>query len=101
MRILGIDIGSSSIKAVELESAFGRFDIRDYHELPNLENTPEKVVQQLVSKLSKTPDRIIVSLPYKSTTFRNLQLPTRDKKAIQSGIKFELEDELPFPSDSS
>ena len=37
-----------------------------------------------------------MSLKTRQVTFRNLQLPTRDKKAIQSGVGFELEDELPF-----
>lgn len=110
MRILGIDVGSSSIKAVELDSAFGRFDIHDYHELtissaPTSEGTSElnlsdaalqETIHTLVSQLAKAPDRIIVALPQKTCTFRNLQLPTRDKKAIQSGIRFELEDDLPF-----
>ena len=32
MRIVGIDLGTSSIKAVEVDSAFGRFEIHDYHE---------------------------------------------------------------------
>ena len=32
-------------------------------------------------------------------TFRNLHLPTRDKKAIQAGVGFELDDELPFDSE--
>ncbi len=102
MRILGIDIGSSSIKIVEVDSAFGRFDIHDYHESRVEPGVPiEETVSTLVKGLSKTPDRIVVSLPSGQTTFRNLQLPTRDKKAIQAGVKFELEDELPFPLEES
>lgn len=102
MRILGIDWGSSSIKAVEMDSAFGRYDIHDYHEQSiTPETPPEKALSQLISSLPKTPDRIIVSLPNSASTFRNLQLPTRDKKAIQAGVGFELEDELPFPTEES
>jgi general secretion pathway protein L len=97
MRILGIDLGSSSIKAVEVDSAFGRYDIHDYHESPITPDiTPQSAIIQLLQKLHKTPDRVVLALPTGQTTFRNLQLPTRDKKAIQSGVGFELEDELPF-----
>ncbi len=102
MRILGTDIGTSSIKAVELDSAFGRFEIRDYHEQPIAAGeSPETAVMTLIKKLPKTPDRIVTSLATSLTTFRNLQLPTRDKKAIQASVGFELEDELPFSSDEA
>jgi|GEM_PF-828077 len=98
MRILGLDIGTSSIKAVELDSAFGRYEIHEYHEqqlLPG-EDTKSAVAKLMVS-LSKKPDRIAMALRTGQVTFRNLQLPTRDKKAIYSAVGFELEDELPFP----
>ncbi|MBI2711855.1 MAG: pilus assembly protein PilM [Bdellovibrio sp.] len=97
MRILGIDIGSSSIKALEMESAFGRFDIHDYHEFPfNEREGEEKVLARLIGSLAKAPDRVVVAMPPDKVTLRNLQLPTRDKKAILAGVGFELEDELPF-----
>jgi type IV pilus assembly protein PilM len=102
MRILGIDLGSSSIKAVEIDSAFGRYDIHDYHEHPVIPGSaPEEAAAALIQGLAKTPDRIVVALKTSHTTFRNLQLPTRDKKAIQAGVGFELEDELPFPTEDS
>ncbi len=98
MRILGIDFGSSSIKAVEMDSAFGRYDIHDYHEHTLTPGESfEESVGLLMKSLTKAPDRMIVSLPTGQSTFRNLVLPTRDKKAIQAGVGFELDDELPFP----
>ena len=97
MRIIGIDVGSSSIKAVEMDSAFGRHEIHDYHEAPiQMDLSIQEVLEKFIKGLAKTPDRIIVALKPNQSTFRNLQLPTRNKKAIQSGIGFELEDELPF-----
>ena len=33
MRILGIEFGAWSLKAVEMESRFGRVDILDFHEI--------------------------------------------------------------------
>jgi general secretion pathway protein L len=38
-------------------------------------------------------------MPTHYITSRNLTIPSRDKKAILSAIRFELEDELPFESD--
>src|SRR4051812_31648336 len=102
MRILGIDCGSSSIKAVEMDSAFGRYDIHDYHELVLEPGTPvEEGVSKLLKNLPKPPDKTVVSLKSGQSTFRNLSLPTRDKKAIHAGVTFELEDDLPFPASES
>ena len=106
MRILGVDFGTTSIKAVELDSAFGRYEIHGYHERPVPITSPEERIQtcaeglhELIMGLVRKPDRIVISLPTGATTLRNLLLPTKDKKAIQSSVAFELEDELPFPTE--
>lgn len=97
MRILGVDLGSRSIKAVEVDSAFGRYEIHDYHEIMRQPGQPAgEALAQLVLTLAKQPDKISVAMRTSQVTFRNLVLPTRDKKAIQAGIGFELEDDLPF-----
>ncbi|MGK5084639.1 pilus assembly protein PilM [Bdellovibrionota bacterium FG-1] len=102
MRILGIDLGTTSIKAVELDSAFGRYEIHDYHEIPRPPGRPPgEAIAQLMGTLAKTPDRIAVAMKTGQMTFRNLNLPTRDKKAIIAGVGFELEDELPFSLDDA
>lgn len=96
MRILGIDVGSTSIKAVELDSAFGRYEIHDYYEHP-ISQDLVLTLQKLMESLPKFPDRVAIALRSGQVTFRNLQLPTRDKKTIQASVGFELEDDLPFP----
>jgi general secretion pathway protein L len=129
MRILGIDLGSTSVKAVELDSAFGRYEIREYYEqkvnpgeppltalrsllesMPNKQNgryprypKPRTLValHSIIETLPKPPDRIAVAIRSGQITFRNIHLPTRDKKSIQAGITYELEDELPFPIDQA
>jgi type IV pilus assembly protein PilM len=101
MRILGLDIGSSSVKAIELNAGFGRFDVLEYHEyvVPS-ETPPLQVARDLVMSLKKRPDKIVTNLKSNRVTIRNIKLPTRDKKAIQSSIQFELEDDLPFESEN-
>lgn len=107
MRILGIDIGSHTIKAVELESTFGgRFEIRDYHEIPLLnpaspQPDPLQTLSDFIKNLPKKPERIAMAIRTSHHTFRNLQIPAKAKKAIQAAIGFEMEDELPFASDQS
>lgn len=106
MKILGIDMGSTSIKAVEIDSAFGRYEVQEYHEqvfepgTPGDENQGWAAAHLLMENLTKSgqklPDRVVVTLPSKFITSRNLQLPTKDRKAIQASVGFELEDDLPF-----
>jgi general secretion pathway protein L len=100
MRIVGIDWGTSRVKAVEIDSAFGRYEIHDYREIevdPGTE--PVAAAAQLIGSLSQKPHRIVVAMRASQITTRNLHLPTRDRKAIQAGVLFQLEDELPFSID--
>lgn len=103
MRILGIDIGSTTIKAVEIETSFSRYEIVDYYEkkIPVTDETPIWTIQGLIQSLPKTPQKIAIAVPSRKTTFRTIDVPTRDKKAVLSAVQFELEDELPFPIEKS
>lgn len=97
MRVLGLDLGTRSVKAVEIDTAFGRFQVHDYHER-KVSNPRDRILlaAQLIESLPKKPDRVTLAIPPNLATFRNMEIPTRDKKAITSAIEFELEDELPF-----
>ena len=54
MRILGLDIGSAQVKAVEIDTAFGRYELRDYHEVAiPVGQDPWLVVQTFFSGLSR------------------------------------------------
>jgi type IV pilus assembly protein PilM len=102
MRILGIDVGTASIKAVEFDSAFGRYEIHDYYEHPvDPDANLILALNRLMQSLPKQPDRIAIALKTGQVTFRNLKLPTRDKKAITAGVGFELDDDLPFPLENA
>ncbi len=97
MRILGLDIGSQRVKAVEIDSAFGRFEVHEYHELAVPAGvSPVLVARDLVSRLPKAPDRLVIALRSGLTTLRNFQFPSKDRKAIQASVGFELDDDLPF-----
>ena len=136
MRILSFDIGSDSIKALELDARFGKLELADYlmervveptlagvsesssesAQSPEETTTPATVaapsepstpvrkvltqgqveaIKRLIADKPLKYDRIIINIPRSLTTNRLLQFPTKDRKAIQKSIAFELEDEIP------
>jgi general secretion pathway protein L len=97
MRILGLDIGAVSVRAVEFDSSFGRYDVHEYHEVPvPAGGDPLAIAGGLIRSLPRPPDRICATLRSSQTTFRNLELPTKDRKAVAASVGFELDDDLPF-----
>ena len=101
MRVIGLDIHPDRVSAIEIDTAFGRFEVRDTHELPVLEgSTPESSAERLLASLNQRVDRLVVSAPSEISTFRNLQIASKDKKAVKSALEFELEDDLPFERDN-
>lgn len=102
MRIIGLDLGSSSVKAVEIDSAFGRYEIRDYYEHTlQAGQDPVQGAAQLLSSLPKSSAKIAISLPSTLVTQRNMTIPSRDRKAVKAAVMFELEDDLPFEVDEA
>ncbi len=105
MRVFGLDISKDAIACVELETHFGRFEIRETLEsvLPSDSETPADplfAASNLLGSISGKPGRLITSAPIEIGTFRNIHLATKDKKAIRAALGFELEDDLPFESEN-
>lgn len=106
MRVLGLDVSKDAIACVEIETAFGRFEIRETHEVPLSSDadfsshSPIESVPQLLNQVVAESYRLVTSVPVEISTFRNLQIATKDKKAIKAALEFELEDDLPFERDS-
>lgn len=101
MKFLGIDLCSDSVKAVLIESSLNRYTVHDcYEERIQLEEPPSESLRRLLRQVGPAPHQTIMSVPNAVTTLRNVEFPSRSKKAIQSGLSFELEDEIPFPLES-
>lgn len=103
MRILGIDIGSRSVKATLLESTFRSQKIVAFVEqlLPLSESpsSPDVISGALSSALfalKGSADRITTALPGDLVSHRVIELPFTDRRKIDQTILFELEDLVPF-----
>lgn len=106
-KVLGLDIGTSSIKICELGSTLKGFKATKCYEkgLPRSgpgESRKEIVInalKELKEDYALGGETVISAIPGYLATARTLTLPFRDKKKISHIIKFELEPNIPYPID--
>ena len=104
-RIIGLDVGTWSVKAVVLESNLRRSTLVDYreHHIPSdaaggvIEGEVEASVAATLRGLD--PDGITAAIPGTNVLMRELTLPFADDKRIQSVLGFQLESVLPVSLD--
>ncbi len=102
-RILGIDIGSWSAKAVLVESSFRGFKVEEVHEVPIGAGDDSTKTQRQIAALellleygALRADTTVASLPGEYATTRFIELPFSDPKKVDLTIGGELADVLPF-----
>ncbi|MQY76096.1 MAG: hypothetical protein GH155_00510, partial [Spirochaeta sp.] len=99
-KILGLDIGKSSIKAVRVTAGLRGYEVADMT-LVNIdkEGGTEDALKKLFESGIFTDSICITALPSKDFFFRNIKLPFKDKKKISQTIAYELEPLIPCPAD--
>lgn len=102
-KIIGLDIGSYSIKAAKLEGSFRGFELEAFYEKPLLRDSgppPEEVItstlRELVSEWEMDGYTFITSLPGNQVSTRIISLPFTEQKKIDQVVGFEVEGDLPF-----
>lgn len=107
MRILGLEFGTWSVKAVELESRFRQIDLLEIHEIQlpigakDLTEAYRKAVSDLMARLPTNPEKIVTSLPPAQMALRFLTIPLKSRKKVEQMYRFELEDTVPFRFEDS
>lgn len=101
--ILGIDIGSYSIKVAQIRRTFKSFELVKFYERQIQFNeilTPEESTQAALTGIIEdnalTWDQVIVGLPGQFVSSRLITLPFENKKKIDQTIEFELENYIPY-----
>ena len=97
-KILGLDISSDSIAAVQVSGG-----LRGYH-ITGCGHVMIEDAGGLVQALKAVAEQVgsdfnicISSIPVEYVSFRNLRMPFRDRKKIRQTLVFELETRVPFP----
>lgn len=96
-RILGLDMGTRTVKALVLESSLRGFTLRGYHEAPVEEGTGlAGALASLRAGDQLAADQVVVAVPGASVATHLITLPFTDAKRIDSTIAFEVEAQLPY-----
>jgi len=107
-RIVGLDLGSYSIKVVRIEARrAGEFEVLSYDEeiLPPVDDTLTLRDRQKAALLSLKErgrldgDMYVTGLVGDVATLRTLAFPFSDAKKIEAALPFQLEAEIPFDLD--
>ena len=99
-KILGLDIGRDSIKAVQVRAGLRGYEVGGIAQV-NIDETGgvESALKRLFENNAFKSGICITALPAKDFFFRNIRLPFKDKKKIRQTIAYELEPLIPCPAD--
>ncbi len=102
-KVIGLDIGSYSIKAVEITNTFKSYEITNFYEnvIPNIEEVDTEILipaclEQLFKENNLKADRIITAMPGQYVSSRIIPLGFSDPRKIEATILSEVEDSVPF-----
>lgn len=106
-KVLGIDIGTSSIKICELGSTLKGFSVVNCYEkglpLSGAGDSRKEIVTQALRELKEEyslgGETVVSSIPGQLAALKSLFVPFRDRGKINQIIKFELEPHIPYPID--
>jgi general secretion pathway protein L len=98
-RVLGLDIGSHSVKAVELRQALGRdlevVQLRSFG-LDDPAPALATELRHLVSAHDLPLDHVVVSVAGDRLSTRRLAFPFKDRRKVAAAVPFEVEEQVPF-----
>ncbi len=108
MKSIGIDIGSSQIKIVEIQTTSNGFVVNQYtiHQLslnPNHDRDIETIefLRTLSAKYDPNDTRYCVALRQDQVAIRTKMFPFTDRLTIGKTLPLELEDDIPFSVENS
>lgn len=108
MKSVGIDVGSYSIKVVEVLSTSKGFQVVQFHEhvlAPGSSSDQDLATIEFLRGLSSRYDhnktRFIFGLRQDRVAIRNKFFPFSDRLKISKSLPFELEEDIPFSLDNA
>jgi len=107
--VLGLDIGTSSIKAILLkvtkeEVELANAGMVELHLDPVVENKEKRArviegIKKLLEENEIKAREVVIAVPGQSVITRHLKLPPGARERLAQVIKFEAQNQIPFPLD--
>lgn len=99
--VTGLDLGSHSIKAVELRQGLRGLEFLQSQASPRAEETTPlaESIQEFIELHSLSTDNIACAISGQRVANRQLSFPFRDRKKLAQAIPFEIEGAMPFDYD--
>ncbi len=94
--VIGIDIGTSSIKAVELGLAAGGVEIRHWAIEPLVGNDTKSALKKIGERLRFDHQNLVSSVFGKGTLIRYIDLPRMPLEDLRKSYVFDLDKYFPF-----
>ena len=96
----GLDLGSHSIKLVELRQSFRKVEVGRVAAVPVPQGqTAVEALDAAAAALGLANERVIAALPGDGVARRAMRFPFRDRRRIAQAVPFEVENETPFDLD--
>ncbi len=97
-RILGLDLGSQGVKAVELRQTLRGIEVAQLRQLTLDDPSPSLAseLRDLVAMHDLPRDYVVVALAGDRVSTRNLSFPFKDRRKIGPAVPFEVESQVPF-----
>lgn len=96
--VLGLDIGSHGIKAVELKVSPGSLEPGQFQVHPRVDSASPLAehLQRFIGMHSLPTNQVACALPARNLSTRVLNFPFSDRRRLEQAIPFEIEAETPF-----
>jgi type IV pilus assembly protein PilM len=100
-RILGLDLGSYAIKAVEMRQSLRELEVVQLRSLPLDDPSPSlpTEIREFLQLHDLPTTGAVVALAGDRVSTRRLRFPFRDRRKIDPAVPFELEAQVPFDLD--
>ncbi len=109
---LGLDIGTTSVKFVQLKNkgkltklvGYGKLEVPENIIVDGVVSEPEKLAEILKNTFKNPPwgeinaKRVVASLPESKVFTRTLELPVIAGKELDDAVNFEIEQSIPMPA---
>jgi len=97
-RILGLDLGSHAVKAVEFRQTLRGVEVAQLRSLPLDDPSPSLAgeIRDFIQMHDLPTEHVVVSLAGDRVSTRRLSFPFRDRRKIGPAVPFEVEAQVPF-----